>query len=177
MPYYRATNRAVRANYKGGEKIMAATKFYAWEKLTFPWQYAVKIPYNHRVWLTNALALELGLTKPLMVSKVKRGSSGDASKGWGGFVIRLPNRNHKCSLGLIVHEITHCLAPWRAHHSKPFRSLLCGTMAKTKCQRLVAKCYRDKRARDAGRKTIKRRMVKRWNETPYLVAARSRGNV
>ncbi len=126
---------------------MPAFKFYAWEKRTFPWHYSINIRHKDRVWLTHALARELGLTAPLCVNTTKRGTRADTGKWLGGFLIRLPNRKHKCSLGLILHEISHALTPWGVHHGRPFRSTLCGSMAKTKHLRLVAKCYRDKRGK------------------------------
>lgn len=83
---------------------MAQLKAYEWERSKFPTERLINIRYEYREKLTLKLCQYFNLHNVRLEL-----TSHGGGRAWGSHRIRLPNRNYKCPLGTVYHEIAHLL--------------------------------------------------------------------
>lgn len=102
---------------------MAYLKVYKWERDTWPWQRRINIQPYYRVRLTLKLAEYFGVEVKVTLTTRSRGAWYIPSQ----HRIALPNWQHKCSLGTIIHELSHAVNHQLyngSHHDKSFQGVL-----------------------------------------------------
>lgn len=120
---------------------MGADRCYAWEREKFPWHRGVSIRLKYRSLLTQKLARAFGI-RGLTVTLNRRSWAFAHGSSW----IELPGEGHRCSLGMICHEIAH-LVNFQDHggrgHTGTFKKTVIKVYVETRVMRLLPPIFAE----------------------------------
>lgn len=129
---------------------MAHLKVYEWERQTFPWAQRIEIIPKLREPVARLIARQQGIfLRGVQLTKLGGGHA------WFN-EIALPRPDYRCSLGIIMHEIAHCVDGQKyggnGHRATFKRALIkvyCETKQDAKHLLRNAKLQADERDREA----------------------------